>query len=152
MGSLGALTGRVPSARGRHLTIGSTVSGTLVTGDSVDTDGALFDEYRLYLSAGSAVTLVARGGPSRTSPGSNLDMYLVLQQNGVEVTHDDDSAGSLNSRIVHTAVIVEYTGVQTVNRTAAPATAHTAGAGVRNVGLTERSRRDAGNPSSRAKA
>jgi hypothetical protein len=105
MGSLGALGGsRVPSMRGRHVTIPSTVNGSLVTGDSVDTDGALFDEYRVFLSAGSPVTLVARGGPSRTNPGSNLDMYLVLQQNGVEVTHDDDSAGSLNSRIVFTPV------------------------------------------------
>ena len=104
VGGLGALTPRI-GTRGRVATLAvpSTVNGSFVTGDSTDTDGALYDEFRLFLSAGSPITLVARGGASRTTPGSNLDMYLVLLQNGVEVTHDDDSAGSLNSRIVFTA-------------------------------------------------
>jgi hypothetical protein len=103
LGGLGVLAPRIGS-RGRvtPLTIPSTVTGTFVTGDATDSDGSLYDEFRVFLSSGSSITLVARGGASRTSPGSNLDMYLVLLQNGVEVTHDDDSAGSLNSRIVYT--------------------------------------------------
>ena len=105
MGSLGALTvPRYSVGRGTTFSVPSTINGTLTTGDQVDTDGALYDEYRVFLSSGAAITLVARGGANRTTPGSTLDMYLVLRQNGVEVTHDDDSAGSLNSRIVFTPV------------------------------------------------
>ncbi|MEI8258928.1 MAG: PPC domain-containing protein [Deltaproteobacteria bacterium] len=108
MGGLGALSTRFGSGRSVGYRIPSTVNGTLATGDTADSDGALYDEYRVFLTAGSAVTFVARGGPSRTTPGSNLDMYLVLRQNGVEVTHDDDSAGSLNSRIVFTPTTTGY--------------------------------------------
>jgi hypothetical protein len=80
-----------------------TISGQLEAGDTVQSDGALGDEYRIYLSAGNSITIVARGGASRTTTGSNLDMWLELLQGGTELTHDDDSAGSLNSRIVYTA-------------------------------------------------
>ncbi len=112
MGGLGVLGTRLGSGRSTGFSIPSTVNGTLATGDTADSDGALFDEYRVFLTSGSAVTFVARGGPSRTTPGSNLDMYLVLRQNGVEITHDDDSAGSLNSRIVFTPTSTGYYAVR----------------------------------------
>lgn len=55
-------------------------------------------------------------------------------------------------KITHTTVIVEYTGVDTVNNIAAMETSQMATGGVRNVGDTHRTQDEAGRPPSRANA
>lgn len=98
-GSPGALGVAMP------LGIGAIVNGTLQAGDTPRAEGGVADDYVLNLSVGLPVTIVARGGPSTSSPGSMLDMYIYLYFNGVEVARDDDSASNgsaLNSRIVYT--------------------------------------------------
>lgn len=107
-GGLGAFGAGFAGIRNAGFGIPSTVNGTLATGDATEPGGAFYDDFRVFLTSGAAVTFVVRGGPSRTTPGSNLDMYLILQLNGVEVTHDDDSAGNLNSRIVFTPATTGY--------------------------------------------
>jgi len=87
------------------------VTGTLQQGDSVLQDGSAYDDHTVWLTAGSPVTIVVRGGPSTSSPGSNLDVYTFLMRNGAEVTHDDDSAGNFNSRIIFTPT---QTGMYTI--------------------------------------
>jgi hypothetical protein len=91
------------SPTSRRLTIGQTVQGDLRTGDAVLSGGSLAVDYTFELRAGAVFTAVLRGGASVTTPGSSLDMYVILMFHGAEVTHDDDSAGNLNSRIVYTA-------------------------------------------------
>ncbi len=86
----------------------AVANGSLQRGDTLLPDGRVADDYVIQLIAGVPVTIVARGGPSITSPGSSLDMYVILLQSGSEVTHDDDSASNgtaLNSRIVYTPVV-----------------------------------------------
>src|SRR3954447_15570874 len=53
--------------------------------------------------------------------------------------------------MTHTLVMVEYTGVYTVNRTDATATPQIATAGLRNRGETCRTASENGNPPSRGK-
>ena len=93
------------------LGVGATVAGELRQGDRAMPDGSLADDHTIWLTSGQPVTIVVRGGPSTSSPGSNLDVYTILLFNNREVTHDDDSAGSLNSRIVYTPT---QTGMYTV--------------------------------------
>lgn len=88
---------------GMPYAIGSMVQGALQQGDQQLEDGSVGDDYNVFLQAGQTITVVTRGGPSMTRPGSNLDVYTLILQNGRELTHDDDSAGSFNSRIVFTA-------------------------------------------------
>lgn len=82
--------------------VGGVTTGTLTMGDPMTPQGALYDDFTMTLTAGAPVTIVTRGGPSMTSPGSNLDVYTIVMQNGVEITHDDDSAGYPNSRVIFT--------------------------------------------------
>jgi hypothetical protein len=96
------------------ITVGSITAGQLAPGDISMSNGTFADDYSVMLTAGVPVTVVLRGGPSTTMPGSNLDVYLILMQNGVEVEHDDDSAGNLNSRIVFTP---PATGMYTLRAT-----------------------------------
>lgn len=85
------------------IAVGAMSTGTLTMGDGANpASQALYDDYTIMLTAGVPVTIVTRGGPSMTSPGSNLDVYTILMMNGAELTHDDDSAGYPNSRIVFT--------------------------------------------------
>jgi hypothetical protein len=96
-------SGAAGSAGATALAVGTTVTGALAAGDHALEDGSVGDDFSLALTAGQAVTIVTRGGPSVTTPGSNLDVYtVILDAQGQEVTHDDDSAGDLNSRIVFT--------------------------------------------------
>jgi hypothetical protein len=94
-----------PAYAGGTLALGSTVTGILQAGDTLLNDGSVGDDYAITLGAGQTVTIVTRGGPSYTSPGSRLDVYTLVMLNGSEVTHDDDSAGNLNSRIIFTAPV-----------------------------------------------
>jgi hypothetical protein len=87
---------------GGPIAIPGTAAGALAVGDTRLTDGSLGDDYTINLTAGQPVTIVVRGGPSVTEPGSNLDVYAVLLNGTNEVAHDDDSAGNLNARIVYT--------------------------------------------------
>ena len=102
--------------RGGHgsLSIPGMVQGTLQAGDTPLSDGSVADDHTVWLTSGTPVTIVTRGGPSTSSPGTNMDMYTILMRNGVEVTHDDDSAGNLNSRIVYTPT---QTGMYTIRVT-----------------------------------
>lgn len=93
------------------LPIPGIVTGTLQLGDRVLPDQSAYDDHTVWLTAGQPVTIVVRGGPSTSSPGSNLDVYTFLMRNGQEVTHDDDSAGNFNSRIVFSA---PQTGLYTI--------------------------------------
>ena len=94
--------------------VGQTIMGMLQQGDTPLNDGSVGDDYNVMLTAGMPVTIVVRGGPSMTTPGSNLDVYTILLMNGQELTHDDDSAGNLNSRIVWTPTM---TGMHTIRVT-----------------------------------
>lgn len=93
------------------LAIPGTVAGTLQQGDTVLTDGSAYDDHTVWLTSGQPVTIVVRGGPSTSSPGTNLDVYTFLMRNGAEVMHDDDSAGNFNSRIIFTPTA---TGMYTI--------------------------------------
>lgn len=89
-------------ARAR-LSVPGTVNAALQQGDSRLPDDSAYDDFALSLTSGETVTIVVRGGASTSSPGSNLDMFTFLMRDGQEVTHDDDSAGNFNSRIIYTA-------------------------------------------------
>jgi hypothetical protein len=89
----------------RPLGVPEVLSGELTTDDMHMSDGPrVCDNYLLHLTAGQPVTIVVRGG-THTGGGygyGSMDMYAILYFNRVEVTRDDDSAGSLNPRIVFT--------------------------------------------------
>lgn len=89
-------------ATGATLAVPSTVQGTLSASDTRLQDGSVADDYVLNLTANQPVTIVVRGGPSTSEPGSNLDVYAIILRNGAEIAHDDDSAGNLNARLVFT--------------------------------------------------
>src|SRR5688572_26484319 len=63
---------------GGALTVPATAAGALAAGDTRLQDGSLGDDYTVNLTAGQPVTIVVRGGPSVTEPGSNLDVYALL--------------------------------------------------------------------------
>jgi hypothetical protein len=93
------------AARTRPIAVGDLVHDRLEASDIALQDGSVADDYAVDLVAGSPVTIVTRGGPSQTTPGTTLDMYTLLIGGCREVTHDDDSAangGALNSRITYT--------------------------------------------------
>ena len=106
----------MPGCKRGHgsLSIPGTVQGTLQAGDTQLSDGSVADDHTVWLTAGQPVTVVVRGGPSTSSPGSNLDVYTILMRNGQEITHDDDSAGNFNSRIIYTPT---QTGMYTIRVT-----------------------------------
>ena len=83
------------------LRVGGIATGALDTTDTPLLAGAVGDDFTITLSGGETVTIVARGGPSSTPPGSLLDVNIVVIHNGEEVARDDDSAGHHNSRIVY---------------------------------------------------
>jgi Peptidase M10 serralysin C terminal/Bacterial pre-peptidase C-terminal domain/FG-GAP-like repeat/Peptidase M66 len=76
------------------ITVGGTIQGALeVAGDH--------DWYRINLTAGQQITISLSGAPG---PGGVSDTYLNLRNSsGTLIAHNDDSGGSLNSRIVFTA-------------------------------------------------
>lgn len=88
------------------LAISGTVHGALEETDHRLSDESVFDDYTLTLAAGQTVTILVRGEASTSSPGSNMDMYTFLMCGGEEVTHDDDSGGNLNSRLIVTSAAV----------------------------------------------
>ena len=103
--------------KGGHgsLAVPGTVQGTLQAGDTQMPDGSVADDHTVWLTAGQPSTVVVRGGSATTSPGSNLDVYtILLGPNHQEITHDDDSAGNFNSRIIYTPT---QTGMYTVRVT-----------------------------------
>src|SRR4051794_18462194 len=62
-----------PPATVVPMTIGSTVSGVLETGDSITPgNSSLCDYYVIHAAAGEPFTLVARGGPSIEAPSARL--------------------------------------------------------------------------------
>jgi hypothetical protein len=88
-----------------QLRIPSTTAGQLTRNDLHLPSGAFADDFRIELQRGQPITIVTRGGPSVTRPGTFLDVYTFVLSNGHEVARDDDSArdgGAGNSRIVFT--------------------------------------------------
>ena len=96
------------------LAVPAVVMGSLQTGDTTLQDGSVADDHTVWLTAGTPVTVVVRGGPSTSTPGSNLDVYTIMMFNNQEVAHDDDGAGNLNSRLIYTPT---QTGMHTVRVT-----------------------------------
>jgi hypothetical protein len=88
------------------ISVGGTASGILQAGDTPLQDGSVADDYQIALAPGQPVTIIVRGGPSITEPGSNLDVYTSLMLNGQELEHNDDiSPDNRNSRIVYTPTV-----------------------------------------------
>ena len=91
----------LPTRAQQQIPIGSSVTGTLSMSDPVLGDGS---HYKLFTFMGATGQTVQIDLMS-----SDFDSYLYLKdQNGTEITHDDDSGGGLNSRIVRT---LGYTGM-----------------------------------------
>jgi len=76
------------------ISVGGTIQGALeVAGEH--------DWYRISLTAGQQVTISLSGTPG---PGGVSDTYLNLRSStGAIITYNDDSGGTLNSKIVFTA-------------------------------------------------
>ena len=73
--------------------VGGTVQGTLEVGGD-------HDWYRINLVAGQQITISLSG---TSGPGGVSDPYLNLRNSaGTIIMHNDDSGGSLNSKIVFT--------------------------------------------------
>jgi hypothetical protein len=84
-----------PTKAQQQIPLGSSVTGTLGMSDPTLGDGS---HYKLFTFMGAAGQTVQVDLIS-----SDFDSYLYLRdQNGTEITHDDDGGGGLNSRIVRT--------------------------------------------------
>jgi len=91
----------LPTRAQQQIPVGSQVTGTLSMTDQTLGDGS---HYKLFTFMGTAGQTVQIDLIS-----SDFDSYLYLRdQNGTEITHDDDGGGGLNSRIVRT---LTYTGM-----------------------------------------
>jgi hypothetical protein len=103
----------LPARAQQQIPIGSSVTGTLTAGDLALNDGT---HYKLFTFMGAAGQRIQIDMVS-----TEVDSYLYLKdQNGTELTHDDDGGGNLNARIVWT---LPYTGMyQILANTARPAT------------------------------
>ena len=85
----------LPTRAQQQIPIGSSVTGNLGISDPTLPDGSHYKLFTFFGSAGQAVQIDLMS--------SDFDSYLILRdQNGTEVTHDDDGGGGLNSRIVRT--------------------------------------------------
>jgi hypothetical protein len=85
----------IPTRAQQQIPIGSSVTGTLSMNDPTLNDGS---HYKLFTFMGTAGQTVQIDLMS-----SDFDSYLYLRdQNGTEITHDDDGGGGLNSRIIRT--------------------------------------------------
>jgi len=90
----------LPSRAQQQIPIGSSVTGTLTASDPTLGDGSHYKLFTFYGTAGQTVQIDLMS--------SDFDSYLYLRdQNGTEITHDDDSGGGLNARIIRT---LSYTG------------------------------------------
>jgi hypothetical protein len=99
----------VAPASGTPIAQGQAVQGVLDGNGLMLPSGAAADDYVIQLTAGVPVVITTMGGVSNT--GGTLDVYTYLYFNGTEVTHDDDSAGNLGSRIYYTPM---YSGTYVI--------------------------------------
>jgi serine protease Do len=83
------------------ISYGETRHGRLQRGDAQINGGSLVDEFVFMGTAGDTVQIEMHGG-TQVDTGGHLDTYLYLLRDGRELTHDDDSGGNLDSRIVTT--------------------------------------------------
>ncbi|HVO35008.1 MAG TPA: PPC domain-containing protein [Gemmatimonadales bacterium] len=91
----------LPTRAQQQIPIGSSVTGTLSMSDPTLGDGSHYKLFTFMGAAGQSVQIDLMS--------SDFDSYLYLKdQNGTEITHDDDSGGGLNARIVRT---LGYTGM-----------------------------------------
>ncbi|MEQ8673607.1 MAG: pre-peptidase C-terminal domain-containing protein [Aggregatilineales bacterium] len=99
--TFGAVRGSIPGIGDYTLTLNSSSSEfvgeptEIVVGDVVDAElvrNQPYQDYRLFAQAGDQIVI--------TLTSFDFDTYLLLfDDNGVELTRDDDSAGDLDSRI-----------------------------------------------------
>ena len=85
----------LPTRAQQQIPIGSSVTGNLSISDPTLPDGSHYKLFTFIGSAGQSVQIDLMS--------SDFDSYLILRdQNGLEITHDDDGGGGLNSRINRT--------------------------------------------------
>jgi hypothetical protein len=96
------------------ITIGTMIQAALAPGDPPDERGGPAHRYTVALSAGRAVTIVARGvrfaGPGGHRRPS-LDPTIIVFENGAAVARDDGAAGAGRARVVF---VPRRTGVYVV--------------------------------------
>ncbi|HWO89363.1 MAG TPA: hypothetical protein VNL98_09460, partial [Gemmatimonadales bacterium] len=98
--ALGLAVTAVSAQAQTQLAIGQSLVGQLSGTDMVWSDGARYDMYVFYGTAGQYVQIDMQS--------TEFDSYLILQdQNGAELDRNDDFGGTLNSRIART---LSYTG------------------------------------------
>ncbi len=86
------------------LDLGTRISGALTKGDASLENGAFFDDYAIDLDAGQALDIDVRGGASsKADPGSKLDVFLEVLQDGRSLAQDDDGSGEFDSSLHWTA-------------------------------------------------
>ena len=88
-------------ATAQQIPIGTTVNGQLTSSDPTRNDGSHYKLFTFQGTAGQSVQI------DMTSSAFDAYLYL-LNQNGQELTHDDDGGGNLNARIV---LQLPYTGM-----------------------------------------
>lgn len=81
------------------IAIGQTVPGRLERSDAPLADGSVADDYVFVAAEGTAIHVELHGGELAGQPGSHMDMYLYVLRDGVEVTHNDDGGGNLDSLV-----------------------------------------------------
>ncbi len=89
------------------IAVGAAAVGELTPQDVALPDGPVSDSYIVELTADQRVTIVARGGPSNSTPGALLDVSCEVLQGARVLTTDDDGAstpdGAHNCRILFQA-------------------------------------------------
>ncbi len=105
------------------IAVGASAVGELTATDTALPTGPVADSYTVTLTANQRVTIIARGGPSNSTPGSLLDVYCEVLQADRVLANDDDGAaspeGARNCRVLFQAPAA---GTYTLRvRTAGPA-------------------------------
>lgn len=82
---------------GKPEPVNATYQGTLAAGDKVlDTDQSLYDEYEFKAAEGWPITI--------TMTSTAFDAYAhLIDADGNQLAHDDDSAGGTNARVTFVA-------------------------------------------------
>ncbi len=85
------------------LLLGAGVEGALTLEDPGLSNGAVADEYTLSLSAGVAVVVTVKGGPSLTETCCTVDVATQLFDGDRLIASDDDGGGAFDSRLAFVA-------------------------------------------------
>ncbi|MFO0610034.1 MAG: PPC domain-containing protein [Polyangiales bacterium] len=95
----------IPGAapQGGELRREARVQGVLDARDAVLRDGSAYEDWTLALARGERVTIELAGGQVRGFLCHALDVELRVLDGDAALTNDDDSGGSLRSRVTFTA-------------------------------------------------